>query len=278
MRTRVISSVVGVALLVAVFLLYSRYSFVLNLVVAAAGALAAFEFLSATGGKKHFPLLLASLLFAGGVPCLLLLRDNVTFTITAAAFTYVFFSFSYMILHHNRINYGDVTSILAIVLLITASLSTLALLGVGQGSKGVFYIVLTLAAAWTADIGAYLAGTFFGKRKLIPEVSPKKTVEGAIGGFMFDVLCLIILGLVARFLFPGEELRVSYLSLALIGIAGTFLSMIGDLTFSLIKRTHDIKDYGKIMPGHGGILDRIDSLIFVAPAVYILITVFPVLG
>ena len=276
MLTRLISSVVGIALLAVVFLLYGQYAFVLNLFIAAVAMLAVYEFLSATGKKENRCIVIASLLFSGGVPCILLLDTNVSLYCAAAAFAYVFFLFAHMIVRHGRIHYVDVTTTLFFVLLITAALGTIVLIGNAHPAHTLFYIVLMLAAAWTADIGAYLVGTLFGKHKLIPEISPKKTVEGLIGGFVFDVLCLMLIGFFYGTL-STPDTPVSYLSLAAIGVVGAALSVIGDLTFSLVKRSHAIKDYGKIMPGHGGILDRIDSLIFVAPAVYILVMIFPVI-
>lgn len=278
MLTRLISSLAGIALLVVVFFLYGQYAFLLNLVISIVAMIAVYEFLSATGKKNNPFVIISSLLFSGGVPCIFLLGKNMALYCAAATFIYVFLLFTHMIVRRGSISYTDVTTTIAFVVLIVAALSTVVLMSHADQVHSLFYIVLMLAAAWTADIGAYLVGTFFGKHKLIPEISPKKTVEGLIGGFIFDVLCLMLIGFLYVTFIRTDIQSVSYLSLAAIGLVGAFLSVIGDLTFSLIKRKFDIKDYGKIMPGHGGILDRIDSLIFVAPAIYILMMIFPVLG
>jgi len=124
-------------------------------------------------------------------------------------------------------------------------------------------IWLVFITAFGTDTFAYFSGYFFGKRKLCPTISPKKTVEGAIGG----VIGTIILSLGFGYLFLKEHL----FAVLLIGLIGSIFSMAGDLTASLIKRKVGIKDFGNIMPGHGGVLDRFDSIIFTAPVVYYLL-------
>ena len=109
-----------------------------------------------------------------------------------------------------------------------------------------------------------------------PFFSPKKTVEGAIGGLVVNVAFVMLCGLFFSQVFYGGEKQVNYLSLFLIGFFGTFVSMLGDLSFSLIKRSCHIKDFGQVIPGHGGILDRFDSVIFTAPFVYLLVEYLPI--
>ncbi|TVQ90549.1 MAG: phosphatidate cytidylyltransferase [Deltaproteobacteria bacterium] len=126
---------------------------------------------------------------------------------------------------------------------------------------GLAWVFIALGAAWFADTGAYFAGRLFGRRKLHEQLSPKKTVEGFVGGL---VTCVAGVMLIAHFFIPDLPL-LEAAALAL--IAGT-LGVLGDLAESLVKRATGVKDAGSIMPGHGGLLDRIDSLLFVAPAVY----------
>ena len=122
---------------------------------------------------------------------------------------------------------------------------------------------------------AIFAGKLFGKHKLCPTVSPKKTVEGAIGGIVVGVILVVGIGYAAGALF-GQS--VSLLPLVLIGVFGGPVTILGDLTFSLIKRNYEIKDFGNLIPGHGGILDRFDSVIFLAPFVYYLTAFLPIFG
>lgn len=121
--------------------------------------------------------------------------------------------------------------------------------------------LLTFIAAWTTDIFAYFTGRFLGRHKLIESVSPKKTVEGAIGGTVFCVIAMLVFGLVVENI--SGEIKANYLVLAISGIFISIVSQIGDLVMSVIKRHFGIKDYGKIFPGHGGILDRFDSVLAV---------------
>lgn len=121
-------------------------------------------------------------------------------------------------------------------------------------------IWLIFIAAWGTDTLAYFSGYLFGKRKLCPSISPKKTVEGAIGGTLGSMIISLIFG----YFFLKDYLFV----VALIGFLGSIAAQIGDLSASLIKRYIGIKDFGNIMPGHGGVLDRFDSILFTAPTVY----------
>ncbi|MDN5353170.1 MAG: phosphatidate cytidylyltransferase, partial [Clostridiales bacterium] len=123
-----------------------------------------------------------------------------------------------------------------------------------------FFIWYPFIIAFSTDTFAYAVGRLFGKTPLIPEVSPKKTVEGAIGGVIF---CLIFSYLYAVLFNPSFQFYAIFL-----GLTGSILSQVGDLMASKIKRVFGLKDFGKIMPGHGGILDRIDSLIVTLPVVY----------
>ena len=132
---------------------------------------------------------------------------------------------------------------------------------------GQFIVLLPLLAAWGADTCALFAGMLFGKHKLAAVVSPKKTVEGAVGGVVGGAVLVLLAVLVMNALM-GLDMPI-WAALVL-GGAGAVLGEIGDLSFSIIKRQTGIKDYGHIFPGHGGVLDRFDSVLFVAPFAEIL--------
>ena len=135
---------------------------------------------------------------------------------------------------------------------------------------GKYLYLLTFIGAWVPDTFAYFTGVLFGKHKLIPDVSPKKTVEGAIGGLVFCVLAFVGFALVYNHFLtpevgiPENSFALPVVLMAAIGLVAGVVSMVGDLTMSLIKRHYGIKDFGKILPGHGGFLDRFDSVIAVA--------------
>ncbi len=135
--------------------------------------------------------------------------------------------------------------------------------------NGAFLVWLVFISSWGCDTCAYCVGMLIGKHKMAPVLSPKKSVEGAVGGVVGAALIGVIYALVFRkhlTVFPNPMF-----AMAVIGALGGLISMVGDLTASAIKRNYGIKDYGKLIPGHGGILDRFDSVIITAPLVYYLV-------
>ena len=132
-------------------------------------------------------------------------------------------------------------------------------------SGGVYLVWLIFACSWGCDTSAYCVGMTLGKHKLAPVLSPKKSVEGAIGGVLGAALIGVLYALAIN-KFTSTAINVWYY--AAISAVGAIISQVGDLAASGIKRNHDIKDYGRLIPGHGGILDRFDSVIFTAPIIY----------
>ena len=132
---------------------------------------------------------------------------------------------------------------------------------------GIFTVWLVFVCSWGCDTCAYCVGMLIGKHKMAPILSPKKSVEGGIGGILGAALIGVLYGLAINY---WSDAGADVLSYAVIGAAGGAISQIGDLAASAIKRYHNIKDYGKLIPGHGGILDRFDSVIFTAPIIYYL--------
>lgn len=139
-----------------------------------------------------------------------------------------------------------------------------------------FYILLPIVAAFSSDAFALFAGMAFGKHKLAPKLSPQKTVEGSLGGIAGAMAIMVVYGLLAKPLFGMGTVRLWVM--VLYGFVGSLISQLGDLSFSCIKREYGIKDFGNILPGHGGILDRFDSVIFCAPLMELLLAFLPVIG
>lgn len=162
----------------------------------------------------------------------------------------------------------EVTAALFGVIYVAIMLSFIYLVRIGD--NGTYNVWLIFLCSWGSDTCAYVFGVAFGKHKMAPVLSPKKSVEGGIGG----VFGAAVLGLIYACVFKDDihmrflDPRVAY---PIICAAGSLIAMTGDLAASAIKRNHDIKDYGKLIPGHGGIMDRFDSVIFVAPVVWLLI-------
>lgn len=140
--------------------------------------------------------------------------------------------------------------------------------------NGRFLVVVPILVAFVADGAALFAGMAFGRHKLAPTISPKKTVEGMFGGFAGAVLCMVIYGLILQF---GFDCAVNYLSAVMVALCGAAVSVVGDLFFSCLKREKQIKDFGKLLPGHGGVLDRFDSMYFCAPVCELLMILLPLL-
>ena len=128
--------------------------------------------------------------------------------------------------------------------------------------NGLWYYLFVIAASIGTDTAAYFVGSAIGKHKLAPDVSPKKSIEGSLGGIAASVVLMILLGVLLQFAF-GKQ--VNYSALVFYGAAASVAGQIGDLSMSTVKRVHGIKDYSNLLPGHGGILDRFDSIFFAAP-------------
>ena len=138
--------------------------------------------------------------------------------------------------------------------------------------NGVYLIATPFVMAFMSDTGGYLFGCAFGKHKLCPVISPKKTVEGFFGGIFGSIVGMIVYGLVLQHFFG---FTVNYLFAVIYGAIGSVFAVFGDLMFSVIKRQTGIKDYGNLLPGHGGILDRFDSVTVVAPLAEVLLLIIP---
>lgn len=140
-------------------------------------------------------------------------------------------------------------------------------------TEGIYLILLVLVCSWLTDVFAYFTGRAFGKHKLCPKISPKKTVEGAIGGIIIPaIINIIVLAVFEKFFFDGTI--IPYWAMLIISPVLSVASMLGDLSASTIKRNFGVKDFSNLIPGHGGIMDRFDSCLFVLPAIYAIVNLF----
>ncbi len=135
-------------------------------------------------------------------------------------------------------------------------------------TDGIFFLVFAVLVSWMTDVFAYFVGSKLGKHKLCPKISPKKSVEGAIGGILGAVLLNTLLLFVFKRFFFESGSEISYIGVVILSTALSVVSMFGDLAASTLKRNFGIKDFGKLLPGHGGIMDRFDSMLFVLPVLY----------
>ena len=184
--------------------------------------------------------------------------------------------FSEMMHSHVKITFDKVGMCVMAGLVVPFLLSSL--IRILTMNIGRFVILIPFIVAFGSDAGAYFAGYFFGKHKMAPVLSQHKTVEGAIGGVVAAVLAMILYAAIMSLPIKQLSFRVNYLYAAVYGLTGSLVGIFGDLCFSVIKRQTGIKDYGKILPGHGGILDRFDSMMMVGPLMEVLLLLIPVIS
>ena len=188
----------------------------------------------------------------------------------AVLLVFVVVCFAQLLRSHGQLPFAQVAVTAVSGMLIPFLLS--ALVRIRLMDSGMFFIAAPFVMAFMPDTGAYLVGCAIGKHKLCPAISPKKTVEGLFGGFLGGIAGMVIYGLVLQYFFG---FTVNYLFAVIYGLLGAAFATFGDLMFSVIKRQTGIKDYGNLLPGHGGILDRFDSVTIVAPFAELLLLILP---
>lgn len=263
MLTRILTAIVGITIGVIIVLLSDTIVF--EIAIAALSVMIVYELFSNCKCMEFKLHSAVCFVYAGALPFLTQFCSMNVIYIAAAVC--VFIMLTGFIAYHKTLTFDKLCFMIASTILSSAAMSCLVLLNKMDELHGAFYVVLCLAAAWLSDGAAYFVGTFFGKHKLCPEISPKKTVEGAVGGIVGNIIILYIFVIVYSMIMhsKGYEFSTNYIWTGIVGLITSFLSIIGDLSASLIKRQNNIKDFGKIMPGHGGVLDRFDSVLVVAP-------------
>ncbi len=267
MKSRLLVACVCIPLLlVAIYLLPV---WVTVLLVALVSAIATYELMSCVGIGQNRRILLYCMVVSFAIPfwCWFgspsVLGAWVIFGLFLLLFVEAIFS-------NKTVDFSHISMAMFSALLMPYFLSAFVRLRVAE--NGEMLIILPLVVAFIADAAALFAGMLFGKHKLAPAISPKKTVEGAVGGFVGGLLGSVIYAVVAGMIW---NIDTNIAAFAVYGAVGSLISMIGDLSFSLIKRQYGIKDYGNLLPGHGGILDRFDSVVFTAPLVELMVAILP---
>jgi len=267
MKTRVIAAAVLLPLLLVVVLVLPNVF--MTVLVGIVAAVAAYELLWGTGLVKNPRLVAYSALMA----LLTALWSGYGKSYPVALISVLLFTLvlgTEMLIANLKLRFEKVMICVAGGLLIPFLLSALVRLHSGDNGRAVVMIPFVLA--FLSDSGAYFVGCAFGKHKLAPQISPKKSVEGVIGGVLGAVIGALIYCLVLDLAFG---FYVNYFYALIYGLLGSLASVVGDLIFSVIKRQTGIKDYGNLIPGHGGALDRFDSMTLVAPLVEALMLLIP---
>ncbi|MBO4934799.1 MAG: phosphatidate cytidylyltransferase [Clostridia bacterium] len=255
-------------LLAAPILIWSD-TIVLNIAVALISAIGIYELLSATKYVQDHTLTVLSIIYSAAIPFLYLFPGDMRIGVfIGVAFVFVVALFMLLVFKNKKYRLEHISVAFLMATIIPVFLSSLIVLRrmpetmVVDARMSFVFMLLPIVCVILTDTFALFTGMLIGKHKLAPSVSPKKTVEGAIGGAVFGVLTFVVAGIIS------EKVTGVDVSLPLFAAAGLITSVIGqfgDLFMSVIKRHCDLKDFGNLMPGHGGILDRFDSLIFAAP-------------
>ena len=285
MFKRVMVGVIGIPLLLLVLSFAPAWATMLLLM--ALCAVGAYELLHAVGAAGDRPLLCLTVLMAGLLPAAVYgegFRGVMHLTaegearpwlaLPVLAFLFVLGLFLYAILRYGKegaVPFAHLTAGVFGGLLFPLMLS--CLLRLRMGELGQVMVWLPLAISFGSDTFALFAGMAFGRHKLAPHVSPKKTVEGGVGGLLGGVLGMMLLHAVGSWILGSSFL--SWGQILALGLLGSVIDQIGDLSFSVIKREFGVKDYGKLLPGHGGALDRFDSTTLVAPMAELLLLLIP---
>lgn len=261
MLKRILTSIVALAVLFPVLFLSDTVVF--PVAISVVSLISLYEIFKCTKTHKKWAIVLPIYLFAAISPFLMrYLSSYVQYALIAfiAAALYLIYLFSLIVWSHGKLPFGDTAAVFALALYIIGSFSVLLYVRDFQPAGKYIYLLIFIGA-WVTDVFAYFTGYFLGKHKLIEDVSPKKTVEGSIGGIVFCSIGFVTLGLVVDHWF-GQNANVLFLIVS--GVIVSIISQIGDLIMSVIKRHYQIKDFGKIFPGHGGMLDRFDSILAVS--------------
>jgi phosphatidate cytidylyltransferase len=238
---------------------------------------AIFEVLKVVGVEKRFIIAVPAYVCAAVFPTLAYFVrvesiENFLLILSAAMFVYLLLLMGSSVFSKGQISFSRIAEVFATTVYITVSFTALSLIRYLDRDCGVFSVILVFIVAWICDVFAYAVGMLFGKHKLIPEISPKKTVEGSIGGIVCATLIMLLYGFIVS---RTTSLTPNYIVLAVSGLLLSATSQIGDLVASLIKRERGVKDYGNIFPGHGGVMDRFDSAISITTALMVICILFP---
>lgn len=277
MKSRIITGLVG--LVIVIGWLFSMYTPIFAAVLAIVAVIGVFEIMKAFEVKN---LIFRSLclIISALIPFYFTYKASINIPLFPIIAIIVLLSLITMVLDFKKLKFEQVACSLFSAAFVPSALSCIILFrdvylnfsDTYKKNDGIFFILFAFFCCWLSDTFAYFVGRKFGKHKLSPEISPKKTIEGAIGG----IICTAILNVVLYFVFKLKFELSASISIPLVLISSVVLSVIsifGDLAASTIKRNHGIKDFGNLLPGHGGIMDRFDSSCFVFPALYSIICI-----
>ena len=270
MLIRVLTGIVALLVFIPFLIFADSVSFLFPLAMGGCALISCFELLRSIGQHKNYGLSIPVYLLAYAAPFTIRYvggakgLDRALTIILGGLLLFLLYSFALAVLSRGKRNVTDLcTAAISSIYVIAGFSAIVFLFDFHEGGKYIY--LLTFIGAWVTDTFAYFTGRFLGKHKLIPEVSPKKTVEGAIGGILFCTLAFVGFALIYNAFLRGEGGQIiPWWLMAIVGVLTSIVSQFGDLAMSVIKRHYGIKDFGNIFPGHGGMLDRFDSVVAVS--------------
>ncbi|MDR1928021.1 MAG: phosphatidate cytidylyltransferase [Oscillospiraceae bacterium] len=278
MKVRIITGLAGSA--VAIFGLWFFDGPFVGILISLFSGMAAFEVIH-TAGVKNKAMLALGTAFGLALPPLMeysvLQRLHISWMPLLAVYFFVLCLM--MIAGYEKTRFEHLLATLFGSLAVPAALSTMTqmrdIIAAHEGARyqqnlAIYFFFFAMCCSWLTDTFALFVGVRFGKHKLAPKISPKKTVEGAVGGVLLTTLGNTLFALLFNQFFLGD-FRLRVWVIALLSVPLCLLSMLGDLTASVLKRNYGVKDFGRLFPGHGGVMDRFDSIAFTAPAVFLLL-------
>ena len=284
MLTRIITASIATMLFIPICIFSGTIVFPVAIGILC--AVAVYEMAKCLGFDKNYVIVVPMYIVALALPMLRHEKYAVLFNTNNPylAFTMVLifglliYTLAYVMFKKNTVELSKILTFFAMYVYIVGCFTSMVIIRYtyanlsadGTAVSGKYVYLLAFLGAWICDTFAYFVGKFFGKHKLIPEISPKKTIEGSIGGIVFTVGGFALYALSVNNIFHKD---LSYLKLCILGLVLSIVSQIGDLIASSVKRQYAIKDYGSLFPGHGGVLDRFDSVMLTAPTLFILNTV-----
>ena len=270
LKVRIITALAALCVL-APFVIFSE-TFMLEIFVAVLSTVSVYELLTCAGLQKKWFVSIPSFVLTFFLPVTVRrvipeMSIPMFSFLGGILFVYMFYLMTAAVFSHGKLTITEAATVFMMTLY--ASFSFLCIILLRDIKNGQYIYLLIFLSAWLTDTGAYFVGRFLGRHKLIEDVSPKKTIEGAVGGVVICVISYIVYGIIV-----GNILNATpnFPALIILGLITSVISQCGDLIASLLKRQYGIKDYGCVFPGHGGVMDRFDSIIAVAAFLYIVIS------
>lgn len=286
MKTRLLTAAVGIPLALAVLIFSVYFPIVLYAVLFVLCMIGIFEALRSVGANSARVIYVPCFVYGAIVLATPFLGNasNMLGVVLAASLIYLFVMFAILLKKHSALRIETLCTAMILTMFVSFPFMTVELIfgniiknsdGSPSYSGGIALVSYCLILAWVADGGAYFIGRAFGKHKLAPVISPKKTIEGAVGGFVTSMIISLAAAYIYSDVLNYIDGELNILNLTLISAVCIIMSMFGDISFSVVKRQYGVKDFGNLLPGHGGVLDRFDSVLFVCPTFYLLSYLLP---